>query len=524
MIARQRLGVAVSVLFGLSLACTEPPGPDPSDGGAEDGAVDGQPPDGEPADAGPDASDGGAPDVHPDTLTEDAFIDAADANLPDSLPDTLTEDGSADVSPDTPVGPAVCGDGIRDPETEECDDGLDGDAGYDRACTSDCMVVDRTMLNDPLSKEHWLGGGHHPVAGGPLGHAVAMVELVDSTAAIVVTTYSPVGAWLGTAVVPNGLLDADPLLAALPNGDYALAYAALDTDGDELGIALTRVPQAGGPVSSMGAANENGAFTQRAPDIVWTGNELVVGWEDDNTIPKRICTRTFDQALQPTQPDDCGLPGIQQSLLALAPTSLGVAKAWREEAATGATVVVTWNASAWESPSIGLPPGDERPALAELEPGRVLVVYGDEAGVEHAVVLDGNASAVAGPVDLNNAAIPRSTPSLAVTEDGIYLAWREPAADPDPDAGWNPDYEELWLQRLGWDGAVLDVWQEAIPLPRLPGYQTGDQSRPALAAVPYSQGGALLAAWNDDNTGAGQHGGVTVELVPTPVLRKGLAY
>jgi hypothetical protein len=148
----------------------------------------------------------------------------------------------------------------------------------------------------------------------------------------------------------------------------------------------------------------------------------------------------------------------------------------------------------------------------------LLVVYGDDVGVERAVVLDNGATAVFGPAELNDPALPRSTPSLAVTAAGIYLAWREPAGDPDPDAGWNPDYEELWLQRLGWDGTSLDVWQQAVPLPRLPWNQTGDQTRPALAAVPYSQGGALLAAWNTD------HGGVSIELIPTPVLRKAVVY
>jgi hypothetical protein len=102
--------------------------------------------------------------------------------------------------------------------------------------------------------------------------------------------------------------------------------------------------------------------------------------------------------------------------------------------------------------------------------------------------------------------------------DGIYLAWREPSADPDPDAGWDPAYEELWLQRLGWDGVTLDTSAVPIPIPRMPWDQTGDQRKPSLTAVPYSSGGAVFAAWN--------HVGrdVIIELIPTPVLRKTVAY
>ena len=50
--------------------------------------------------------------------------------------------------------------------------------------------------------------------------------------------------------------------------------------------------------------------------------------------------------------------------------------------------------------------------------------------------------------------------------------------------GSNPVFEELWLQRLSWNGAVLEATAAPIPLPREDVHRLGDQLMPSLAAVP----------------------------------------
>ena len=75
--------------------------------------------------------------------------------------------------------------------------------------------------------------------------------------------------------------------------------------------------------------------------------------------------------------------------------------------------------------------------------------------------------------------------------------------------GWGPRYPCAGRFARRWAGRRH---------PRFPSDQTGDQRTPTLVAVPYSSGGAVLAAWN--------HVGrdVIIELIPTPVLRKTVAY
>ena len=504
------------LLLGL-VGCDGSAGDDPSDAALTD---DSPPPDG--------SLDGGldGDSLAPDVLTEDAVVDGPPL-LDGATEDVVTFDApvdgavDADQEADAPIDapiPPLCGDGLRDPLTEECDDGLDGDAGQSRACTSACTVVDRLIEADPEAIERRLGQGRHPTAGGTYGHAVALLQTASmeagSDTSIAILTFSAVGQWLGSTTIADVLLESDPVLATLPNGDYVLAYTSLDADDDELGIMLCRIPNAGGPPECTGSVTGTTAFSQRAPDLLWNGAELVLGWEDESTIPRQVCTRPFDVNLQPLDAKDCrGVMGAWQSTITLGTS----ATAWRGDDGQASVFAVELAGGTWISPSVGLPPADEAPAIADIAVDNSLFVYGDESGVLHAVVLDGAATSVFSTA-LNDATSPRSTASLAVTDDGIYLAWREPSADPDPDAGWDPAYEELWLQRLGWDGVTLDTSAEPMPLPRTPWDQTGDQRKPSLAAVPYSSGGAVLAAWN--------HVGrdVIIELIPTPVLRKTVAY
>ncbi|MCL2825423.1 MAG: hypothetical protein FWD57_15635, partial [Polyangiaceae bacterium] len=269
------------------------------DSGADDG-LDAEDSGDEPeAEVGSDAAESGVPDA------EDA-ADSADAE--DAEAET---DGSGDAAPDGPTGPPSCGNGWRDHPLEECDDGV-GPFGIssDRACTGACVVTDRLAWKPYLSgtKERWLGIGRHQVAGGIHGHAVVMMELVGDAgdeARVAVAMYTPLGLPYGGSSWGPVPLEADPVIAALPNGDYAVAHTAFGVDGDGLGIALVRVSKTGSVVQQMGAANTTWPYAQHSPDLFWTGTSLTVAWEDESTIPRRVCTRRFDENLVAAGGESC---------------------------------------------------------------------------------------------------------------------------------------------------------------------------------------------------------------------------
>jgi len=193
---------------------------------------------------------------------------------------------------------------------------------------------------------------------------------------------------------------------------------------------------------------------------------------------------------------------------------------------TGCVPVVRMPGGIWDSEPVPSPAFDETIALAELDAATVLAVYSDGLGVMRAAMIDASGTDLGEAVVLNPGGV-RFRPALSTTADGVYLAWREPAIPPDQGEPWDPAFDELWLQRLSWDGAVLDASAEPIALPRVPWHQQGDQARPALAAVPYWPSGAVLAAWDDlTSTSYGsqaEHGDVVLELIPTPILRTPLA-
>ena len=166
------------------------------------------------------------------------------------------------------------------------------------------------------------------------------------------------------------------------------------------------------------------------------------------------------------------------------------------------------------------PPFDETLAITTLGACTLLAVYVDGDNVMRAAVFDDTGYPLAPPLVLGG---PRWRPTLATTSDGAYLAWWEPADVPEGAVGWDPVLEELWLQRLDWDGSVLDVSQEPIPLPRDDHHRLGDQGTPALVSLPYWPTCALLAAWTDwsggNYGGQASHADVVVELIPTPVVR-----
>jgi hypothetical protein len=195
-------------------------------------------------------------------------------------------------------------------------------------------------------------------------------------------------------------------------------------------------------------------------------------------------------------------------------------RAWRWDVDAQSVYEVRTPSGTCLSPAVDAGAYDETVALAPLDDSALLAVYGDGQGQQWATILGADGSEVVAPTVLG---AERYRAALAATADGIYVAWREPAVAPDAGTTWDDELDELWLQKLTWDGAVLDASAEPIALPRMPDHQAGDQARPALAAAPYWPSGALLAAWDDltsDNyAGQPEHGDVVIELIPTPIFR-----
>jgi len=239
---------------------------------------------------------------------------------------------------------------------------------------------------------------------------------------------------------------------------------------------------------------------------------------------RRVCTRRYDATLSAITNEDCfaesdGWP----SDLAVASNGSSAAIGWREMHMTTDRIVVEGDGWRWESDALEATSAFEPPALAWLPGGALLVIATEGDGVHRGTVLDVGSPLVSFDALTSPTGLPRYEPALAVTEDGIYVAWSEPEGS---------ILSEVWLQKMVWTGAAIDTSAYApVPLPRESGHRAGDQHRPVLVSVvdpgQPGPGGAVLACWNDrtsDNyPDQSPHGDAVLELIPTPILR-GVAY
>ena len=446
----------------------------------------------------------------------------------------------------------VCGDGLRDPILEECDDGIDSAPLID-SCDDQCRVQDVPLLErsapdagPPLSGRT-LGDGRHPVAAGDQGFAVAFIEPDATPTAVSLTTFTETGVpnsdQVTFSVGSSAVLFANPVLAALPGGKYAAAWTDFNGDGDELGVALRLVDPATPPSGPPAHANTSTDFGQSDPDILYVPPDVVVAWVDhaDAFNGPDVKYRTFSESLSPTS-GEVTLAGTaaSEANVALAPFSGSWVAAWRSTASGSEFVEVVAGGVSWTVGTSGMspflpPPADEKPALVELDATHLLVVFTEATdpamtGVANTprlrvAILDTSAP---GPVvgmavnqmlpGFGDPEIAQSHANAIRVEDKIFLTWRTSRVLGDPNA------EELWLAEVEWDGATLTI-NEEFPLPRWPDHQLGDQRRPALAAVPSSgalPGGAIASAWDDLGRTFGPISGtpdVVVELIPVPIVR-----
>jgi hypothetical protein len=465
-----------------------------------------------------------------------------------------------------PAGPSVCGDGWRDPATEECDDGLGAAPSEGRSCTSTCSTQDQlvagTMLPDggvdagvadagvlPLAS-HTLGEGRHPIASSDTTLAVAYLDPDANPVGLSVATFSSKGVSTGVPIHLSGQPKAtdasDPILAGLPCDRYAAVWGDLDGDGDGQGIAAALVDATAGTSTIPSHLNTTTAYAQFAPDSVWTGASLIVAWTDtsDASTGPDLRYRTFDANLSPTSPEQTlAATADIEGDVSLASLEGSWAAAWRVDATGDAsgfeTIRVHTGTTDWTVGPAFLPPSDAgKIALAELDADHLLVVY--PVGIDPAETSVPNAASklraavldVAQPGSVTGIDVPISASvegtgaaarshgyaSAARVGSTAYIAWWTEAAPGDPNG------EQLWLQPLGWNGVGVNFDQAVVPLPRTALHQVGDQRRPSLVASALPPGGALVAAWDDLGRGLGSgeaNEDVVLGLMPAPITRDG---
>ena len=526
---------------------------------------------------GQDGSTDATGDSAADSRAGDAASDAdarADAAGADSSSDAGTKDAAAadsaaadaegglsctfdaGVAPD---GSPVCGDGWRDPTTEECDDGL-RDASTRRACSAACQVLDELVVaptpvdGGPPNAQRTLGVGRHPVAASTSTLAVAYLEPNAAPLAISLATFSAKGVPGSVAHGIQGtssiLPTSNPVVAALPCDLYAVAWTDFGGDGDELGVAVNVVVPGVPPTTPPVFANATTVGSQFDPDIVFTGSQLVVAWVDTSNPATQpdVVLRTLDATtLMPSAEMPLAATADSEADVALAAFGGSWAAAWRDDANGLETIRVHTGSTDWTVGPAFLPaPSGNKPALAALDATHLIVAYavglvpsgtaGDggvtdgaaaDAGTAtrskiQVAVLDMNAPGSVSGVDIPAKAsgatgLSQAQPNVSSVNGSLSLAWWTESA-----LG-SANGEELWLKSLSWNGSALTTSATELPLPRWPQARVGDQRSPAMAASTLPPGGALLLGWDDygGTIASGEdNSDVVMELVPIPALQK----
>jgi hypothetical protein len=446
--------------------------------------------------------------------------------------------GTCTATDETGCAP-ICGNGWRN-EAEECDDGLGTSTSVRRSCDSACKVQDLLAVphfpppppERDTTPERYLGTGRHPIGVIPTGYATAFVEDAGSIAKIGLATFDSKGVALDPPklVIASAPFEANPVVAGLPDGNYAVAYTDFGGDGDALGIALRKVNPTTGASGSVTYANSVTNFSQYDADMIWTGSELVVAWVDtsNGSTGPDLRIRRFNSSLTPIAAEETlANTAASEADVALTTFGTGWAAAWRSAFAGMETVYVRVGTTTWTAATTMPGPTQVRPALVQLDATHLLLVY-----VEHgwdstagtltpsqlrgAIVDTTTTGGSLTSFPIGSSTTSTTTPTLARVGTRFYLAWRNDAVS------GSADGDELWLKELPWNAstATLDVTSTPITLPRWSTHVTGDQRAPALAAGAVSSGPALIAAWEDYGTSLGvPRTAVATTLFPTPILR-----
>jgi hypothetical protein len=345
---------------------------------------------------------------------------------------------------------------------------------------------------------------------------VSFVDRSSSPAALKLATYSRQGAARGVLEFARANVDQpSPSLAALPDDTFVAAWTSFDAD--ELGVALRRIDPTATTLSGSVFANAGQDFSQRDPDLVFDGNQLVVAWVDDSdpVSGPDVRYRTFTPDLSSTSDDQIlAASSAVEDRVVLASTPGGWAAAWRSGSAGKETIEVQSGATHW---NVGpfLPSGSEdRPALVFIDATHLALAFSavsDPVGATflnvprlHGAILD---AAYPGTVEsfsipqtvapwANIPALAQTEPTLTAFSDHLLVGWRTSLVTGDPSA------DELWSRELKWaPGAnntlVVDTSSPDLPLIAAEARRVGDQAAPALLSSSLWPKLSVVSAWQD---------------------------
>ncbi|MBK7398377.1 MAG: hypothetical protein IPJ34_19310 [Myxococcales bacterium] len=282
-----------------------------------------------------------------DADAETAIYAETEASV-DADPETLDSaivEASDDAVAETEAALSLaCLDGVRDPVGEECD--LAGHSARS-LCSSTCASRDVLALpatsidaGVPLGKRS-LGLGRHTVAADPSGLAVVFGEDKPARFAIARFDSKGIASDVAVPITTGGAAPAgNPVVAPLGSGEFVGAWTTA-IDGDGPGIAV-RVIGAGslGPLVKV---NVSTGFTQRDPDVLRVGSQLVFAWTDSSSAARGpdVKYRLFSTSLAPLG-GELELAGTldNETDVALAPFGSSWMAAWRAGAASGATETI----------------------------------------------------------------------------------------------------------------------------------------------------------------------------------------
>ena len=470
----------------------------------------------------------------PGDATNDAERDAGD-ELPDEaavLPDAelaseadvlFPLDAGSDVVPH-PIS-TRCGDGIRDPLFEECDDGLSESPA---SCTADCRVLDheawKTTDVDASRVETsptW-GNSSHVVA----ASSSELFAIFAAKGAVWLNHYSESGTRLGDSrEVSTGfspLVDSNPSVAATPEGK--LAFAWTDASGGNPDVRLRVLD--GTELTDSVLAHEEAAGPQQDPDLLWVSGEFVIAWSDVFAIK----VRTFDAQLQPLtreRPlfDSAGI----LSSVALTPFGEGFAAAARANEEGLESVRVVANGVTWSTEPMPPSPARDRPALVALNRSTAAgAVHGRNRPRRNRHLYDGSDSR--GPaldrrsrkgelvragharVRVGRHFAPKSG-ERGARGDIVYVGWQ---FEDDTDAG---SIDRVFVATAELDATSpggLRLRDELLLPPAPLAAGAGKIGNMRLAASPLFPSGALISAW--EQTTAAHATTLVLDLRPSPFV------
>jgi hypothetical protein len=434
----------------------------------------------------------------------------------DAAPETdATFDTDAVPSPHSTS--QFCGDGIRDPLTEECDDGIPGLAD---PCTADCRVRDVPVVDSTLppseassAPPRSLGTAPHVSSGSNLGLAVVYLEPRATSSSVKLQSFTASGTRQGAPLDIAGdytpLLAANPALAILPDGRFAVAW----TDGtDGVPEVRLRLVDSGGGLGPAPLTHATPAGLHADPDMLWNKDRLIVAWTDLLDVKYR----EFAGDLTPLGPEAtiAATPAIESSV-SLAPFANGWASAIRSNTNALESIVVQSSALAWSTPPDLPGPIGDRPALVALDDTHLLVVFTigtDPAETGTASVGRLRAAILSttspGPVTAfafgptlapyaTDSTLGQRRPSAVRVGDQEYVAWEN-----SPAAGAAAG-EQVFVTRVALDPARPNglAQDQEMQLPfGAPG--AGSQSNVRLGASTLFPGGALISTWESASSGA----------------------